>query len=84
MNSKKRISVVGKHSRIVTSKKDLWFYSEANDTDRNPVFKKNSFENDRLSIKKQDNKNLQTEESIKFSSKKGCTFVVDWQMTETF
>lgn len=84
MNSKKLISAARKQSRIVTSKKNLWFYTEASDADRTPIPEKKSFENDWLSIVKQDNANVHDGESIKASRKKDCSFVVDWQLSDKF
>lgn len=84
MNSKKRISAARKQSRIVTSKRNIWFYSEANDSDRTPILERKSFENDWQSILKQDNSNALIGEPIKNSNKEDCPFVVDWQMSDSF
>lgn len=84
MKARKRILDIRKHSRIASSRENLWFFSEDSTENQSIVEKRKSVRNDRLSILKDDYNRYSPEDSGKNRNKKECAFIVDWQMTETF
>ena len=81
---KKHILNVRKQSRIKLSKNNLWFFSEENTANQLPLSENKSVRKDRISIINDDYKRYSTENQEMSTTKKQCSFVVDWQMQDTF
>jgi len=84
MKVRKRILQIRKQSRITLPKENLWFYSEQNAVDQSPVSERKSFRKDRLSILKDDYNRYSLENSERNMTRKECSFVVDWQLSDVF
>jgi hypothetical protein len=81
---KKHILHIRKQSGIEPPKDSIWFFSEDNKTVQSPSPKRNLNRNDRLRILSDDYNRHSSENRGKFSNKKDCSFVVDWQMSDIF
>ncbi len=84
MKARKRILDIRKQSRIASSNENLWFFSDDRTNDQSIDAKRKSMRNDRLSILKNDYNRFYSQDSDKDKNKKECSFIVDWQMTDTF
>jgi hypothetical protein len=84
MKARKRILNIRKQSRINLPKENLWFFSEVGTINQSSVPERKSFRKDRLSILNDDYDRYSLENSEKNRNKKECSFVVDWQMSDTF
>lgn len=84
MKARKRILNIRKQSRIGSPKHDLWFFSEDTGSNQSPNAERKSSMKDRLSILNNDYSREALRSSELKRNKKECTFVVDWQMTDTF
>lgn len=80
----KRNLNIRKQSRIATPKENLWYFSEDSAMNQSPITEKKSFMNDRASIFNDDYTRYSQGNSVFSKSKKKCSFVVDWQMTDAF
>lgn len=84
MRARKRILTIRNQSRITIPKENLWFFSGDNTITQSPVIERKSLRNDRLSILNDDYNRYLLENSERDRNKKGCTFIVDWQMSDAF
>jgi hypothetical protein len=84
MRAKKRIPELRKQSRIATPVKNIWFYNEEILTSQRPGNEVNSFRNDRSTIYRNDFTKYSLENQFKSESRKECSFVVDWQLEDSF
>ena len=84
MKAQKRVQDIRRHSRIVSSNENLWFYSEDSADIQSITPKIKSVKNDRLSILKDDYNRYSLDNSDRDRNKKESPFVVDWQMSDTF
>jgi hypothetical protein len=89
MRAKKRIPDIRKQSRIATPKKNIWFYEEEEEgeevlTSQRPGSQINSFQNERSPIIRDDFTKYSLEKQYYSKTKKECSFVVDWQLDESF
>jgi hypothetical protein len=84
MKVKKKILHIRKQSRIEIPKESLWFFSEDSVEKQSPVIKRKTIRNDRLSILKDDYDRYSGNFSERNKDKEDCTFVVDWQLSDTF
>ena len=80
---KKHILNVRKQSRIKLPKNNLWFFSEENASNQLSESEEKFSRKDRASIINDDYKRS-TENQEMSTTKKQCSFVVDWQMQDTF
>ena len=80
----KRIFKIRKQSRIAIPKNNLWFFSESDAEEKTFVSEKPRVRNDRYSIMNEDLTRYPLENSGRNSKKQKCSFVVDWQMSDTF
>jgi len=83
MKVKKRILHIRKQSRIESPKENLWFYSEDSATKQSPEIKRKTARNDRLNILMDDYSRSKKRYSEKNKVQEDCTFVVDWQLSDT-
>jgi hypothetical protein len=81
---KKRILRIRKQSRIEIPKENLWFYSEDRTEKQSPVIKRKKIRNDQLSILRDDYELYHRDYFERNNDKETCTFVVDWQLSDTF
>lgn len=81
---KKRILRIRKQSRIEIPKENLWFYSEDRTEKQSPVIKRKKIRNDQLSILRDDYEFYRHDYFERNNDKETCTFVVDWQLSDTF
>ncbi len=81
---KKHILNVRKQSRIKLPKNNLWFFSEENTANQLPLSENKSVRKDLVNIINDDYKRYPTENQEMSTQKKQCSFVVDWQMQDTF
>jgi hypothetical protein len=81
---KKRILRIRKQSRIEVPKENLWYFSEDNVAQQSPVINRKKVRNDYLSIMKDDYDRFSINHPESSSDKDNCTFVVDWQLSDTF
>ena len=84
MRARKRIINIRNQSRITIPKEDVWFFSESSAVSQSPVNERKSIRNDRLSILNDDYNRYYLENSGRGGKKNGCSFVVDWQMSDAF
>jgi len=84
MRVHKHILSIRKHSRVDTPKQDLWFYSGDSVTNQLQSTEKKSIRNDRASIFNDDYTRYSQGNSELTKPKKECSFVVDWQLEDTF
>lgn len=81
---KKRILRIRKQSRIEIPKENLWFYSEDRAEKQSPLINRKKIRNDRLSILRDDYELNHYDSYERNTDKETCTFVVDWQLSDTF
>lgn len=81
---KNRILRIRKQSRIEIPKESLWFYSEDRDEKQSPLINRKRIRNDRLSILRDDYELYRHDYLERNNDKETCTFVVDWQLSDTF
>jgi len=84
MRARKRILNIRNQSRIAIPKGNVWFFSEDSAIIQSPVIERKTIRNDRLSILNDDYSRYSLENSGRDRNKKGCAFVVDWQMSDAF
>jgi hypothetical protein len=84
MRAKRRIPDIRKQSRIATPRQNIWFYSEEIQTSQRPGAEVNSFRNDRSSIYGNDFTKYSLEKQFPSETKKECSFVVDWQLEDSY
>lgn len=84
MRAKKRILDIRKQSRIATPKQNIWFYEEEVLTSQRPGSQINSFQNERSPIIRDDFTKYSLEKQYYSRTKKECSFVVDWQLEDSF
>ena len=84
MRAKKRIPDLRKQSRIVTPRQNIWFYEEENLTSQRSGPEVNSIRNDRSTIYRNDFTGHSLEKQFQSEIKKECSFVVDWQLEDSF
>ena len=84
MRARKRIINIRNQSRITIPKEDVWFFSEGSAVSQSPVNERKSIRNDRLSILNDDYNRYSLENSGRGGKKRGCSFVVDWQMSDAY
>jgi hypothetical protein len=84
MKAQKRIQDIRRHSRIVASDDNLWFYGEDSADNQSITPKIKSVKSDRSSILKDDYNPFSFDDSERDRIKKESPFVVDWQMSNTF
>ena len=84
MKVRKRILQIRKQSRITLPKENLWFYSEEGSVNQSPVSERKSFRKDRLSILNDDYNRYSLDSSERNMTRKECSFVVDWQLSDVF
>lgn len=84
MRARKRILNIRSQSRIAIPKENVWFFSEDSAIIQSPVIERKTIRNDRLSILNDDYSRYSLENSGRDGNKKGCAFVVDWQMSDAF
>jgi hypothetical protein len=80
----KRIQKIRKQSRIASPPENLWFFSEESAKRQLQGTEKPLLRNDRLSASNSNQSLNVTESFRKQMTKKECSFVVDWQMSDTF
>jgi len=80
----RKILKIRKQSRIASPTRNLWFLSEESAKNQSPVKEKNSFRNDPTSIFNDDYTRYSQGNADLPRNMKECTFVVDWQMSDTF
>jgi vacuolar-type H+-ATPase subunit B/Vma2 len=84
MKAHKRISDIRKQSRIVSPKQSLWFLSDERLMNQSSGIEKRSLRNDRASIYNDDYTRYGQGNTGLPRTNKECSFVVDWQMSDTF
>ena len=84
MKAQKKVHDIRRHSRIVSSDDNLWFYSEDSADIQSIAPKIKSVKSDRLSILKDDYNHYSLDNTDRGLNKKESTFVVDWQMSDKF
>lgn len=83
MRARKRILTIRKQSRIAAPKENLWFYTESPTVIPSPVSNNRPIKNDRFSIFNDDYTRYSQGNSGKSHLKNQCSFVVDWQLSDT-
>ena len=82
MKTRRRILGVRRYSTVRSPNINLWFFSEGN-TDNQSLQKEiKSVRNDRISIMQEEFGRYSSDQSEQDRSKKECTFIVDWQMSD--
>lgn len=81
---KKRILQIRKQSRIEIPKENLWFFSDDSVIKQSPVNRRKKVRDDRLSILKEEHDRYSLNYYERKADKEECTFVVDWQLSDTF
>lgn len=84
MRAHQHISDIRNQSRIGTPKQNLWFFSDDQISDQLPDKVKKSIKNDRARIFDDDYIRYSQAHLELSKAKKQCTFIVDWQLEDSF
>jgi hypothetical protein len=80
----KRIQRIRKQSRIANPTENLWFFSEESAIRQSQMTEKQYMRTERLNSFDDHLKHSTSDMLKKQMNKKECSFVVDWQMSDTF
>ncbi|HAQ17787.1 MAG TPA: hypothetical protein DCR40_00980 [Prolixibacteraceae bacterium] len=80
----KRIQKIRKQSMIASPTRNPWFFSEDSVVNQSQITERKSFGKNRESIFNEDYFRYAKGNSELHRKKKECTFVVDWQLSDTF
>lgn len=84
MRKRERIISVRKHSTGKVSNQNLWFFSEDNSVlDSTSISEKKIGKSDSLRTIKENYDPFMSKTSERNKLKRECTFVVDWQMSDS-
>ena len=84
MRNRERITSIRRHSTGRVSRENLWFFSEDTVLNSTPTSEKRIVKNDSLRPIKENFDTSMSKTSERNRLKKECTFVVDWQLSDTF
>lgn len=82
MKTRRRILGTRRYSAVPSPNRNLWFFSEGNLENQSIQEKIKAARNDRVSIMQEESDQYSGNQSIQERSKKECTFIVDWQMSD--
>lgn len=82
MKTRRRILGTRRYSAVPSPNRNLWFFSEGNMENQSIQEKTKAARNDRVSIMQEESDQYSGNQSIQERSKKECTFIVDWQMSD--
>jgi len=82
MKTRRRILGVRRNSTVRSPNRNLWFFSDGNIDSQSVQKEIKSARNDRISIMKEDFDRYSSDQSVQDRSKKECTFIVDWQLSD--
>jgi len=82
MKTRRRILGVRRYSTVRSPNRNLWFFSDGNIDSQSVPKEIKSARNDRISIMKEDFDRYSSDQSVQDRSKKECTFIVDWQLSD--